>query len=258
MYETLLYEEKGPIALVTLNRPEVYNAINHTLSQELLDIFKNKLPKATSVRAVILTGTGKAFCSGQDLKEIQGQKRSLGESVTKRYNPLVKSLLHSPKPIICALNGVAAGAGAGLALACDYLIAAEEASFVFAFINIGLVLDTGSSFFLPRLVGYRRALELATLGERIPAQKALAWGMINEVTSADNLLPRSWEIAEKYAHIAPKAFALTKKMLLQSYESSEAVLEREKMYQEIAGRTQDYQEGVEAFLQKRKPQFRGM
>jgi 2-(1,2-epoxy-1,2-dihydrophenyl)acetyl-CoA isomerase len=257
MYETILYEVKEAVAYITLNRPDRFNAFNEKMSYELLAALR-EARKAASVRAIVIQGAGKAFCSGQDLKDIVGVQRSLSESVEKRYNPLVRALHELEKPIIASVNGVAAGAGVGLALACDYVIAAESASFVVAFINVGLSLDTGTSFHLVRTIGLKRAFELATLGERIPAQTALSWGMINKVVPDADLPSETHRIATLYAEKPPKALAYIKKLLLRSFERSyEEALQQELYYQELAGRTQDYQEGLRAFVEKRKAQFQG-
>ena len=166
MSDILLYDLNDGIATITLNRPDTYNAFNNDLSFQFIDALK-KVRKDPAVRVVVLTGSGRAFCSGQDLKDVAGKTRSLGESVEKRYNPMVRLITGIEKPFICRMNGVAAGAGASIALACDYVIASEKAKMVWAFANIGLVLDSGSSYFLPRLVGRQKAFELATLGEKI-------------------------------------------------------------------------------------------
>ncbi len=257
MFQYLLFNQENGVATITLNRPDRFNAFNNELSFELIEALK-KSGKDPEVRVVVLTGAGKAFCSGQDLKDIQGTKRSLGESVEKRYNPKVRLISTLEKPVICSLNGVAAGAGAGLALACDYVIAASEAYFVFSFINVGLVSDSGSSYTLPRLVGKRRAFEMLSLGEKISATEALALGMINSVVSADELEKATQEIALRYAQMPTKAVGMMKKMLNRSSHSSlDQMLELEMFYQEIAGSSADYQEGVNAFNEKRKPNFTG-
>lgn len=257
MYETLLYEVREGISYITLNRPERYNAFNEKMSFELLAALK-EARKDKAVRVVVVRGAGKAFCSGQDLKDILGLKRSLGESVEKRYNPLVQALHELEKPVIASVNGVAAGAGAGLALACDYVIAAKSASFVIAFVNVGLSLDTATSFHLVRNIGLKRAFALATLGDRLPAEQALEWGLINQVVEDEQLEEATHVLALRYAAQAPKAVAYIKKLLLRSFERSyEEALRYELYYQELAGRTQDYQEGLQAFVEKRKPIFRG-
>ncbi len=257
MYETLLYEVREGVGYITLNRPDRFNAFNETMSAELLALLR-EVRKAPQVRAVVIRGAGRAFCSGQDLKDIVGVQRSLGESVERRYNPLVRSLHELEKPIIASVNGVAAGAGVGLALACDYVLAAQSASFVVAFVNVGLSLDTGTSFHLVRSIGLKRAFELATLGERLPAETALNWGLINKVVEDAQLETETHRIAVTYAEKAPKALAHIKKLLLRSFERTyEEALQYELYYQELAGRTEDYREGIQAFVEKRKPVFTG-
>jgi 2-(1,2-epoxy-1,2-dihydrophenyl)acetyl-CoA isomerase len=257
MSEILLYEIKDRIATITLNRPERYNAFDNALSFEFIDALK-EARRDPQVRAVVLTGAGKAFCAGQDLQDIAGKKRSLGESVEKRYNPIIKLITGTEKAFICRMNGVAAGAGASIALACDYSISVDSASMVWAFANIGLVLDSGSSYFLPRLVGRQKAFEIATLGEKIPAIEAHRLGLLNQVVPADQLDAAVEAVAARYAAAPPKSIALIKRMLSRSFESSlDEMLEQEKFGQEICGRTEDYQEGVNSFVEKRKPNYTG-
>ena len=257
MYKELIYEVKDGIATITLNRPDRYNAFNNALSFEFIDVLK-QTRKDPNVRVIVLTGSGKAFCSGQDLKDVQGVTRSLGESVKKRYNPMIKLILGIEKPFVCRMNGVAAGAGASLALACDYVIASEKAKMVWAFVNIGLVTDSGSSWLLPRLIGRQKAFELACLGEKITAQEAQQMGLINQVVPAEELDEAVNKIAEKLAKSATKAIGLMKRMINRSFESSlDEALEQEMWGQEIAGRTHDYKEGTQSFIDKRKPEFKG-
>ncbi len=257
MSEILRYELQDGIATLTLNRPDRYNAFNNDLSFQFIDALK-KVRRDPEVRVIVLTGEGKAFCSGQDLKDVQGKSRSLGESVEKRYNPMVRLITQTEKPFICKMNGVAAGAGASIALACDYVVAADSAKMVWAFANIGLVLDSGSSYFLPRLVGRQKAFELATLGEKITAAQALDMGLVNKVVPRDELDAAVQPIAEHYAKAPTKAIGLIKRMLTRSFNSSlDEMLEMEKHGQEIAGRTEDYKEGVNAFNEKRKPVYKG-
>lgn len=256
-YNTLLYELAAGVLTITFNRPERYNAFNSEMSMEFIDALK-KAEKDSTVRVIVITGSGKAFCSGQDLKDVAGVTRSLGESVEKRYNPKARLIQTIEKPVIAKLNGIAAGAGAGVALACDYVIASEQAALLFAFVNIGLVLDTGSSYALPRLVGYRKAFEYATLGNKISATEALECGLVNQVVMPDKLDESTTVIAQKYATSATKAIGLIKRMLQRSVHSSlEETLELEKYCQEIAGKSQDYIEGVSAFIEKRPPNFSG-
>jgi len=258
MYKTILFEVNDKKATITLNRPEVYNAFNNDMSFELQAAVK-EVVKNREVRVLILTGAGKAFCSGQDLKEVQGaENRSLAESIHTRFNPLIKGMRNLPKPIICKLNGIAAGAGCSFALACDLIIASESASLLEAFVNIGLVLDSGSSYFLPRLVGAARAFEFATNGKKISAQEAQQWGMINKVVPANELDKAVDEVAEYYANAPTKAVGMIKKMLNKSFYSDlKTMLESEAYLQEIAGFSKDYKEGVKAFVEKRKANFTG-
>lgn len=257
-FKTVLYQKEGTLLRITLNRPEVYNAFDDTLSYELQDALK-AAAKDDEVRVIILTGSGKAFCSGQDLKAIAGiEKRSFIDSINNRYNPIIRAMRNMPKPIICRLNGVAAGAGCSLALACDLIIASETAVLVEAFVNIGLVLDSGSSYFLPRLVGSTRAFEIATMAPKITGQQAFDWGIANRVTSPENLDNVVNEIANYYANAPTKAIGLMKKMLNKSTSSNmETILEYEAYCQEIAGNSEDNKEGVTAFIEKRMPEFKG-
>ena len=181
-FQFLKYEVKEGVATITLNRPDVYNALNDGITYELQDAFK-AVAKDEQVRVVVLTGEGKAFCSGQDLKAGSAdEKRSFMDSLHKRYNPIIRAMRNLPKPILCRLNGVAAGAGCSLALACDMIIASEESTLIEVFINIGLVPDSGSSYFLPRLVGMAKAFELASMGTRVKAKEAYDLGLINKET----------------------------------------------------------------------------
>jgi 2-(1,2-epoxy-1,2-dihydrophenyl)acetyl-CoA isomerase len=257
-YNCILYTKEGNTLTITLNRPDVFNAFNDEQSYELQDALK-AAKRDEEVRVVVLTGAGKAFCSGQDLKAIAGaEKRSFIDSLHKRYNPIIREMRNMPKPIICKLNGVAAGAGCSLALASDFIIASENASLIEVFINVGLVLDSGSSFFLPRLVGSARAFELSTMGSKVSATQALEWGMINRCVSADKLDEETKLITDYYANAPTKAIGLMKKMLNKSFNSDlETMLEYEAYCQETAGSSADNKEGVAAFNEKRKPQFKG-
>lgn len=257
-YNCLLFEKKDNVTTITLNRPDVFNAFNDEQSYELQDALK-QAKRDPETRVVVLTGAGKAFCSGQDLKAIAGaEKRSFIDSLHKRYNPIIREMRNMPKPIICKLNGVAAGAGCSLALASDFIIASEQASLIEVFINVGLVLDSGSSFFLPRLVGSARAFELSTMGSKVTAKQALEWGMINRCVPAEQLDEETVKIVEYYANAPTKAIGLMKKMLNKSFNSDlETMLEYEAYCQEIAGSSYDNKEGVAAFNEKRKPKFKG-
>ena len=259
MYNTLLYSVENGICSITLNRPEVFNSFNEELSAEIIDALKIT-SKDETIRVVVLSGTGKAFCSGQDLKDIKGKlgERSLGESVLRRYNPMILAIREMPKPIICKLNGVAAGAGASLALACDMIIASETATLIEVFANVGLVPDSGSSFFLPRLVGYNKAFELITLATKITAQQAFDMGFIYKVVPPEELDNAVNELAQRYATGPTKTYALIKKMLNKAYTANLNEMLLEEYYgQELAGRSEDYKEGVTAFTEKRKPVFKG-
>jgi 2-(1,2-epoxy-1,2-dihydrophenyl)acetyl-CoA isomerase len=257
-YNCLLFDKKDNVTTITLNRPDVFNAFNDEQSFELQDALK-QIKKDTETRVVVLTGAGKAFCSGQDLKAIAGaEKRSFIDSLHKRYNPIIREMRNLPKPIICKLNGVAAGAGCSLALASDFIIASENASLIEVFINVGLVLDSGSSYFLPRLVGSARAFELSTMGNKVSAKQALEWGMINRCVMPESLDEETAKIIEYYANAPTKAIGLMKKMLNKSFHSDlETMLEYEAYCQEIAGNSNDNKEGVAAFNEKRKPCFKG-
>ncbi|MEI6594433.1 MAG: enoyl-CoA hydratase-related protein [Bacteroidota bacterium] len=256
-YETILFEISEGIATLTLNRPEVFNAFNEQQSTDVIDALKI-CEKDKTIRVLILTGSGKAFCSGQDLKSIAGSKRSLSESLYKRYNPMIRAMRNLPVPIICKLNGVAAGAGCSMALASDMIIASENASLIEVFIHVGLVLDSGSSYFLPRLVGSNKAFELATMGSKISAQQAADLGMVNKVVKVEDLDMEVQKVAEYYQTAPTKAVALIKKMLNKSFHSDlETMLEYEAFCQEIAGKSDDYKEGVTAFIEKRKSKFIG-
>ena len=254
----ILYEKKGSVAHVTLNRPDVFNAFNDEQSYELQSVFKD-IKKDKEIRVVVLTGAGKAFCSGQDLKAIANSKnRSLSDSLYNRYNPIIKAMRELPKPIICKLNGVAAGAGASLALACDFIVAHEKASLIEVFVNVGLVPDSGSSYFLPKAISPARAFEMATMAPKIKASQALEWGLINRVCNDENFDSTIDELASFYAQSPTKSIGMIKKMLNKAQHSDlDTMLQYEAYCQEIAGQSDDYKEGVSAFNEKRKPEFKG-
>lgn len=257
-FQYLKFEVANGIATVTLNRPDVYNALNDGITYELQDALK-AISKDGSIRVMVLTGAGKAFCSGQDLKAAAGQeKRSFLDSLHKRYNPIISAMRNLPKPIICRLNGVAAGAGCSLALACDMIIASEEATLIEVFINIGLVPDSGSSYFLPRSVGKAKAFELCSMGNKVKANEALQLGLVNRVATADQLDAVVKEYTDYFSQAPTKSIGLIKRMLEKSATSTlDEMLEYEAYCQEIAGTSTDYKEGVTAFLEKRKPAFTG-
>lgn len=258
MYEFLKYDLVNGVAMITLNRPEVYNALNNEITFELQAALK-ECRKDDSVRVVVLTGEGKAFCSGQDLKaSSQEPNRSFSDSIHKRYNPIIQAIRNMPKPVICRLNGVAAGAGCSFALACDIIVAAESAKLIEVFVNIGLVMDSGSSYFLPRLVGSSKAFELATMGTRVSGKEAEAMGLVNKCVADAELDEAVKNYTDYYAAAPTKAIGMMKKMLNKSqYATLNEMLEYEAQMQDIAGASHDYTEGVQAFLEKRKANFLG-
>lgn len=258
MYEFLKYELNNGVATISLNRPEVYNALNNEITFELQAALK-EVKKNSEVRVVVLTGEGKAFCSGQDLKASSAEpNRSFSDSIHKRYNPIIKAIRNLPKPVICRLNGVAAGAGCSFAIACDLVVAAESAKLIEVFVNIGLVLDSGSSYFLPRLLGSSKAFELATMGSRVSGKEAEAIGLVNKCVPDDQLDEAVKTYTDYYAKAPTKAIGLMKKMLNKSYNSTlSEMLDYEAYNQDIAGSTHDHKEGVQAFLEKRLPEFKG-
>ncbi len=259
-YETLEYAVENHVASITMNRPDVYNAFNDQLTTELLGALKTA-ERDRDVRVVVLTGAGKAFSSGQDLgdlkkKYVPGHVPQLGEDLKRRYDPVIKKITGMDKIVIAAVNGVAAGAGCSLALACDMRVASSKASFIEVFINVGLIPDSGSTWFLPRLVGLGKAMELCCTGEPVKADEALTLGIVNRVAEPDELMSATNELAAKLAGLPGRGVALTKHLLRKSFERSlDAQLEAEAFAQDTAGRTKDHFEGVTAFIEKRTPKF---
>ena len=259
--EHLRYEVKDGIGRITLARPAVLNSLHTPMARELQGVL-DEAARAADVRALLLTGEGRAFCAGQDLAEVVPPDGSKGPELSKvleeNYHPIVRKLVALEKPVVCAVNGVAAGAGANLALACDVVLAATNASFVQAFVNIGLVPDSGGTYFLPRLVGLPRAKALMMLGDRIPAEQALAYGMIFALHEPERLLPEAEALAARLAAMPTLALGLIKRAVNASLSSDlDAQLDRERDLQVLAGRSHDYAEGVKAFQEKRKPRFLG-
>jgi 2-(1,2-epoxy-1,2-dihydrophenyl)acetyl-CoA isomerase len=257
--QELLIEQREGWRILTLNRPDRLNSFNAALHRSLARALDDA-GTDTNCRAVLLTGAGRGFCAGQDLGDpaTGGEAPDLGGTIEEFYNPLIRRLRHLPKPIVCAVNGVAAGAGANIALACDLVLAARSAKFIQAFAKIGLVPDSGGTFFLPRLVGTARARGLALLAEPLAAEKAESWGLIWKAVDDDKLRAEAEALTAHLATQPTQALALIKQALdAASVNSLEAQLDLERDYQRLAGRTPDYAEGTRAFLEKRPPNFTG-
>ena len=256
MDDSVLVERDGAVLRLTLNRPDRLNAVTGPLHQALMAALDRAATDA-GVRAVLLTGAGRGFCAGQDLSEVSpGQ--DLGDTLQQRFNPLVRAVRAMPKPIVCAVHGVAAGAGANLALACDIVIAAQSARFIQSFVRIGLLPDAGGTWLLPHLAGDARARGMAMLGEPVPAPQAAEWGMIWRVVPDDALLDEAAKVAIQLAALPTQAMRLIKQALEAAGANSlDRQLDVERDLQAEAGRTPDFQEGVRAFLEKRPPVFTG-
>lgn len=244
---------------LTLNRPDRLNSFTEPMALQLQKAL-NDAADDVEVRCVLLTGNGKAFCAGQDLPEVvdKGDDYELGQTVQKSYNPIIKAIRHLEKPVVCAVNGTAAGAGANMAFACDIVVAAETAVFVQSFSKIGLIPDSGGTFFLPRLVGLQRANIMYLLDEKIFPDKAVAMGLIYKAVPADDLMDEARTICQKLASLPTKGFGLYKRAVNQSFANDlDNHLDLEADLQTQAGASHDYHEGVQAFLEKRKPNFKG-
>ncbi|MCG8327111.1 MAG: 2-(1,2-epoxy-1,2-dihydrophenyl)acetyl-CoA isomerase PaaG [Chitinophagales bacterium] len=258
MEESILFEIAEGVAYITLNRPKVYNSFNREMAlamQAALDQCKGN----EEVRAIYITGAGKAFCAGQDLQEVVAEGGpELTTILTEHYNPIITRIREIEKPIVAAVNGVAAGAGANIALACDVVVADEKASFIQAFSKIGLIPDSGGTYFLPRLIGFQKASALMMLGDKIGAEEAERIGMIYEFFTSDCFEEEAKKLAKKLASMPTKGLGYTKRALNYSLNNEmNNQLAIEDQLQSAAGQTEDYKEGVQAFLEKRKPVFKG-
>jgi 2-(1,2-epoxy-1,2-dihydrophenyl)acetyl-CoA isomerase len=258
MSDTIQLSIEGNVAFLQLNRPQVFNSFNREMALELQSQLDHCRDNA-AIRAIVITGIGKAFCAGQDLAEVSdpngpGFKQILGE----HYNPIIEKIRAIAKPIIAAVNGVAAGAGANIALCCDIVVAAESASFIQAFSKIGLIPDSGGTFFLPRMIGFQSASALMMMGDKVSASEALSMGMLYKVFPDENFREEVGKIAHYLGSMPTHGLALTKKVLNESMTNSlSEQLALEEKYQIEAGSTSDYKEGVTAFMEKRKPVFTG-
>ena len=258
MSQYILSEQHDNVLKITLNRPDKYNSFVREMALAL----QNELKKANDdekIRAIYLTGNGKAFCAGQDLAEaIDPNGPELTKIVQEHYNPIIQQIRDLDKPVVAAVNGVAAGAGSNIALACDIAVATQSASFIQAFSKIGLIPDSGGTYTLPRLIGLQKASALMMLGDKVSATDAEAMGMIYKVFEDGEFEEASMKIAQTLANMPTKALAYTKKLLNASYLNSlEDQLKEEDKYQTMAGKSYDYEEGVNAFLEKRKAEFKG-
>lgn len=255
---TVLLEKNDGVATITLNRPDVFNSFNGELAAEVKEAL-NDCNEDETVRAIVLTGAGKAFCAGQDLQEIVGENApSLSVILSERLNPLVELIRAIEKPIIAAVNGVAAGAGANIALICDVTIAKESTSFIQAFSKIGLIPDSGGTYFLPRLIGPQRAMALMMTGDKLPAAEAEKMGLIYKAVPDASFYEEVESFAQKIAKMPTKALGLTKRAMNYSFENTlERQLAIEDNLQSEASLTEDFAEGVAAFVEKRRPVFKG-
>ncbi|MDH5353431.1 MAG: 2-(1,2-epoxy-1,2-dihydrophenyl)acetyl-CoA isomerase PaaG [Gammaproteobacteria bacterium] len=260
-FETILFEVIGGVGKIILNRPDKLNSFNAQMHEEIRSCMKN-IAEDTSIRCLLLTGSGRGFCAGQDLSDRDitpdDEAPDLGGSIERNYNPLLRSIKSLEKPVICAVNGVAAGAGANIALACDIVFAARSASFIQSFSKIGLVPDSGGTWTLPRVVGHARAMALAMLAERVSAQQAEDWGMIWKCVDDEELMSVAENQAAFLATRPTRGLAYIKHAInVSSTSTFDQQLDIERDLQRLAGGTQDYREGVDAFINKREPHFTG-
>ncbi len=259
MAQTIELNIQDHIAFIRLNRPEVFNSFNREMALRLQTVLDD-CESNSDVRAIVLTGNGKAFCAGQDLKEVTSPELNPGfkKILEEHYNPIITRIRSIKKPIIGAVNGVAAGAGANIALACDIVVSHEKASFIQAFSLIGLIPDSAGTYFLPRLIGFQKAQALAMLGEKLSAEEAERIGMIYQVFPLENFDDKVTALAQKLAQMPTKALGMIKELFNASMTNSlDSQLEMESKYQIAAAQTDDYAEGVAAFIEKRQPNFKG-
>ena len=256
-YSKIIYTVAEGVATITLNRPDKLNSFDRAMALETIEAL-DQARDDDAVRAILLTGEGRAFCAGQDLAEAIAPGTKIEDIITVQYNPIIRRLRALPKPVVCAVNGVAAGAGANIAYACDLTLAAESAVFIQSFIQIGLIPDSGGTFTLPRLVGMQRAFGQMILAPKVSAKEAEAQGMIWKAVPDAELMNEATTLAKKLATMPTKAIALTKDALNRStFNNLDDQLDVENELQTVAGNSHDYREGVQAFLEKRKPVYRG-
>ena len=260
-YKTILFNVTDGVAKLVLNRPDKLNSFTAEMHKEIRTCLK-VIESDDTIRCWLITGSGRGFCAGQDLNDrdvsADAQSPDLGLSLEKNYNPLLRRLKALEKPVVCAVNGVAAGAGANIALACDIVLAARSASFIQSFSKIGLVPDSGGTWSLPQIVGHARAMALSLLAEKVPAEQAEKWGMIWKCIDDEELLPEAEKLAASLANQPTKGLGYIKRAInASSTNTFDQQLDLERDLQRIAGRTQDYREGVNAFINKRKPKFVG-
>lgn len=259
-FNSINFSESDNYSIIRLNRPDKFNSVNNEMAAELQEVLKYT-SKSEKTRCIYITGEGKAFCAGQDLSEAapNGEPtKEIAKIVRENYNPIIKLLRETEKPIVCGVNGIAAGAGANIALSCDIVVAKRDAYFMQAFSNIGLIPDSGGTYFLPRLIGWQRAAALMFLGEKVSADEAEKIGMIYRSVPVEEFFDYTLDLVIKLANRPTIGLGLTKRALNYSmFSNLNEQLRREEELQELAGSSEDYYEGVKAFLEKRKPNFTG-